>query len=158
VEGENLQPGFADRVDQARPSSSSARARAAPPPETPALGGQLGFTNLLVDDRIPTSAPNARRLSGAAQQRPTPGAGFYALPLSRYSSASLPQWRNLPLRTIHDQIMVGLERNPELGSGVEGLSQKPSGFRRNTSLATDDLVDPLYWHPQVIGKGNLGKS
>ena len=53
--------------------------------------------------------------------------------------------------------MVGLKSNPELGSGVEGLSQKPSGFGCNTSLAADDLVDPLDWHPEVIGKGNLGK-
>ena len=54
--------------------------------------------------------------------------------------------------------MVGLKRNPELGRGVEGLSQKPSGFGRNASLAANDLVDPLYWYPEVIGKGNLGKS
>jgi hypothetical protein len=51
--------------------------------------------------------------------------------------------------------MVCLKIDPKLGRSAESLSQEPSGLRRNTALATNQLVDPLNRHSDMLSERNL---
>jgi hypothetical protein len=53
------------------------------------------------------------------------------------------------------EIVCSLEVEPELGCGTEGLGEKPGRLRRDSALASDDLVDALNRHSDVLCKGNL---
>ena len=53
------------------------------------------------------------------------------------------------------EVVCGLKVKPELGCGAEGLGQKPRRPRRDTALASNDLVDPLNWNTDVLCKRDL---
>jgi hypothetical protein len=53
------------------------------------------------------------------------------------------------------QIVRSLEVEPELGCGAKRLGEKPGRPRRDTALASDDLVDPLNWDTNVLCKSDL---
>src|SRR5438067_10347309 len=55
-----------------------------------------------------------------------------------------------------DEIVVGLKGEPELRGGPEGTGEQPGGFWGYTSLAADELVDPLDGYTQVLSEGDLG--
>ena len=54
------------------------------------------------------------------------------------------------------QIISGLQIDPELGSGVEGLSKQPSSLGRHAAFAPHQLVDSLDRHLQMSCQGHLG--
>lgn len=60
--------------------------------------------------------------------------------------------------SLHHEIVVGLQVDPELRSRVEGLGEKPSGLRGDPPLPTNDLVDPLDRDREVRGQGYLSQS
>ena len=60
------------------------------------------------------------------------------------------------LRATPRQIVSGLQVDPELRCGLESLGQQPSGFRRDSSFAADQLVDPLDRDPKMRSQPDLG--
>jgi hypothetical protein len=53
------------------------------------------------------------------------------------------------------EIVRGLEVEPELGGGAEGLRKQPGRLGRNAALASNDLVDALNGDADVRCKGDL---
>jgi hypothetical protein len=53
------------------------------------------------------------------------------------------------------QIVCSLEVEPELGGGAERLSEEPGRPRRDTTLASNDLVDPLNRDTNMLCKSDL---
>jgi hypothetical protein len=51
-----------------------------------------------------------------------------------------------------------LQIEPELRSRVEGLREEPRRLRRNTALASNQLIDALDRDSEVLRKGNLGPT
>jgi hypothetical protein len=60
--------------------------------------------------------------------------------------------------TVEDEVVIRLQVDPELGRGVERLSQEPGGLGSHAPLASHDLVDPLDGDFEVVGEPDLGES
>lgn len=70
-------------------------------------------------------------------------------------AAILP--RSGHLRAVDDKVVVRLQADPVLGSRAERLGQQQGGLRGDPALPSDDLVDALHWHAQVLGQRHLGE-
>ena len=59
--------------------------------------------------------------------------------------------------SLDDEIMIRLQVDPEFRGGVERLGKKPGGFRSDSPLPTNDLVDPLDRDSKMLRQGDLSQ-
>ena len=51
--------------------------------------------------------------------------------------------------------MQRLEVQPKFGGGIKCLSEKPGRLRRDPALASDEFINPLHRHTDVVCKCDL---
>src|SRR3954463_5249029 len=88
----------------------------------------------------------------------------YHLPRCSYTDAMAPPSASradageLFLGTGAGEVVLGLEVNPELGRGAEGVREQPGRLRGDAALASHDLVHPLDPDIELLGERQLGQA